>query len=130
MKLKLQRVIQIKRVFSPLIRVKLPSKLAYKIFKFIQAVELEEKFFSEKIREIANEYGQRDTEGKFLTDEQEQLVIQADKRESFDKAMSELNEVEVEIPDISFTVDELSPIPLSILDMELLKDFIKEDANG
>lgn len=127
MKLKLQQLVQIKKVFMPLVRVKLPSKLAYKIFKYIKAIELEENFFSEKIREIANEYGQKDTHGKFLTDENEQLIIPEEKREAFSKAMSELNELEVETPDTFFTVDELAPLPLSVLDMELLKEIIKEE---
>ncbi len=127
MKLKLQQISQIKKVFEPMVRVKLPAKLAYKVYKFVREVESEENFFTEKIREIANEYGKKDADGKFMTDENEQLLIQEDKQEAFRNAMTELNGLEVDVPDTSFTVDELAPLPLSVLDMEILKDFIKEE---
>jgi len=125
--MKIQKVAQVKGVFSPLVRTKLSPKIAYKLLKFIKALEFDENFFNSKLREIVNEYAEKDEKGKLRADEKGNIVVSEDKQEAFKKAIDELNDIEVTTPDIKFTLDELQGLTLSVVDMSIIEDFIKEE---
>ena len=54
------------------------------------------------------------------------IRIVEDKIAEAEKAMRELNEIEVEVPNIKFTLDELDELKLSVADMFALDAFIEE----
>ena len=122
----IQKLIQAKGVFSPLIRQKLSPKLSYKLLKFIRSIEAEEEFYNSKLREIINEYCKKDDEGKFVIENGEVVFIEDTESEGR-KSIEELNNTEVESPNISFTLDELQDVALSVVDIAKIEDFIKEE---
>ena len=122
----IQKLIQAKGVFAPLIRQKLSPKLSYKLLKFIRSIEAEEEFYNSKLREIINEYCKKDDEGKFVIENGEVVFIEDTESEGR-KSIEELNNTEVESPNISFTLDELQDVALSVVDIAKIEDFIKEE---
>ncbi|WP_251183412.1 hypothetical protein [Anaerocaecibacter muris] len=126
--MKIGQLLKIKGVFTPFIRMRLPPRLSYKLLKFIKAIEFEEEFFNTKFRELLQDCGKKDENGKFVLDNNGNIVLE--KSDEFKKAIEELNNIEVTVPDISFTLDELQNLTLSVLDIAIIEDFIKEDANG
>ena len=124
--MKIQKLIQAKGVFAPLVRLKLSPKLSYKLLKFIRSVELEEDFFNSKLREIFEEYCEKDAEGKFVI-EDGRVVLKPETKAEGEKALAELNDTDVEAPAIEFTLDELQGLTLSVIDMAKIEDFIKEE---
>lgn len=125
--MKLKKLIQVKGIFVPFIRTKLPAKLSYKILKFIRAVEFEEKFLNDKLKEIIGEYGKKDENGKFVLDKDGNIVIQEDKVDACNKAVEELDELEVNAPEIKFDLAELDSLTLSVVDIAIIEDFINKE---
>lgn len=125
--MKLKKLVQVKGVFTPLIRTKLTPKLSYKILKFIRAIEFEERFFNEKLREIIDEYGKKGEDGKFLFDKDDNILIKEEKVEDCNKAIAELDELEVTPPAVRFTLDELENLSLSVVDMAIIEEFIVQE---
>lgn len=124
--MKLQELVKIKSVFAPIVRLKLSPKLSYKIMKLLKEIEFDETFLNSKIKELIDEYGERDKSGKFVI-ESGNIVIQKDKEQECQKALLELNNLEVDNPTCSFTLNELQEITLSVQDMAIIENLIKEE---
>lgn len=100
----------------------LPLKSAYKLNKIRRAAEQESEFYSEKFQDILKKYAKTDENGNFIFgDGGEQILIQEDKIEECNKAVEDLQNLEVEIEtyglkiddfgeDLSCTPDELEAI--------------------
>lgn len=109
----------------PLIQEKLSPKLSYKLMKFVRKIDVEEDFYNKKINELVDKYGERDGENKLIHTDTG-VKIQEDKISICNLELQEIEDVEVDTPDITFTLDELSEIKLSVRDMFFLQDFIAE----
>lgn len=88
--------------------VNLPLKGAYKINKIRKAVEKEGEFYSSKFQEIVNTYAKKDDNGNIVFSEDgEQIIIQDDKIEECNQALSELQKLEIEIDNCNLTIEDL-----------------------
>lgn len=127
--MKIQALLQVKGVFAPFARTKLPVKLSYKLLKFFRAVEVEEQFFNSKIHDIIEEYGEKDEKGNFVLLENGNIKFDDNKKVELETTLKELNDIEVTPPDITFTLEELNELTLSVQDIAIIENFIKEDNN-
>lgn len=123
--MKIGKLIYIKGVFTPLCQEKLSPRLSYKLMKFISKIEIEEAFFNEKMKEIIDAYAEKGEDGNFIALDGG-IKIKDECKIECNKALAELHAVEVEAPNITFTLDELSEVKLSVEDMMALDEFIKE----
>lgn len=110
------------------IKDRAPSiKTAYKMNKIYERAVQEQAFIQEQQQKIAEKYAQRDEKGNLiLTDDKTDILVEPSKMNECKKALRELVEIEVELPDYSFTLDELEPLKLSINDLQPLMNFICE----
>ena len=110
------------------IKDRAPSiKTAYKMNKIYERATQEQTFIQEQQQKIAEKYAQRDEKGNLiLTDDKTDILVEPSKMNEYKKALRELVEIEVELPDYSFTLDELEPLKLSINDLQPLMNFICE----
>lgn len=114
------------KVFNQVAQTKISSKLAYKIMKLCKSVATDEEFYNNKRSEIINEYAVRDENGQIVMSDDGMISIMQDKIPEAEKALRELNEIEVDAPNIKFTLDELDELKLSVADMFALDAFIVE----
>ena len=114
------------KIFEKFAQTKLSSKLAYKIMKFCKSVASEEEFYNTKRSEIINAYAIKDDNGQLAVDNNGMISIMPDKIDEANAALQELNSIEVEAPNIKFTLDELEGLELSVVDMFALDAFIEE----
>jgi hypothetical protein len=114
------------KVFNQVAQMKISSKLAYKIMKLCKSVATEEEFYNNKRNEIINEYAVKDENGQIVVSDDGMISIMQDKIPVAEKALRELNEIDVDVPDIKFTLDELDELKLSVADMFALDAFIVE----
>lgn len=114
------------KIFNQVAQTKVSSKLAYKIMKLCKAAIAEEEFYNNKRNEIINEYAVRDEDGKISVSDDGMISIVKDKIQEAEMALKELNEIEVDVPNIKFTLDELDELKLSVADMFVLDAFIEE----
>lgn len=107
-------------------RTDLPIKLVYKLTKFFEVVNKEAEFYREELAKILNEYAERDEEGKIATtDDGLSVKIKKGCLAVCEEKLQELADLEVEAPDIKFTMDEL-PEGLSVQELSYLMPFIEE----
>lgn len=114
------------KVFNQVAQTKISSKPAYKIMKLCKSVATDEEFYNNKRSEIINEYAVRDENGQIAMSDDGMISIMQDKIPEAEKALRELNEIEVDAPNIKFTLDELDELKLSVADMFALDAFIVE----
>lgn len=116
--MKLLKVLQSKTVFAAHRAEPLPTALSYKIYKFLSAIRGDETFYAERLQGIIKKYNANIVNGKLQTTDDKQGALVAEVRD--------LENVEVDAPDMVFTIDELSPIQFSVAEIETICDFILE----
>lgn len=114
------------KIFNQFAQTKISSKLAYKIMKFCKSVAVEEEFYNTKRNEIIDTYAVKDEDGQVVVSDDGMISIVPDKMGEANAALQELNGIEVEVPNIRFTLEELEGLELSIVDMFALDAFIEE----
>lgn len=100
----------------------LPLKGAYKLNKIRKAVDKEGEFYTERFQEIIDTYAKKDEKGNLVfSDDGEQIMIQDDKIDECNKALIDLQELEVQIENYNLTIDdfgedfECTPDELAVL---------------
>ena len=125
MKLQLQKILNFSQFYSLTTSRSLPIKTAYKLSKLATAVETEVTFYQTKLREILNEYCLVDDNGNYvLTDDGQGFKIQPGKEVECNQAMADLHSLEIELPNITFSIDEFDGLELRIQDLNGIMPFI------
>ena len=113
MKLSFQKCLGLKESCGSLVETKMPIEISYKIMKIIQAIEREENFFSKKMNEIIQEFGDKKENGELIFLENGNIKIKDGKEQECQKEIKELNELEIELPDYKIKLEDLNNISLS-----------------
>ena len=86
----------------------LPLKGAYKLNKIKKAVEKEGEFYTEKFQEIVEKYAKHDDNGQLVFSEDgNQIMIKDGMVEECNKALEDLQNLEVEIETYGFNLNDL-----------------------
>ena len=86
----------------------LPLKGAYKINKIRKDVEKEAEFYSEKFQEILDKYSKKDENGNMVFSEAgDQIMISDGMVDECNEALTNLQNLEVEINNYNLTIDDL-----------------------
>ena len=126
MKLKMYEIIDLPTIFCKLKGQKLPFNTAYKIVLFTQEVQKHVDFYQETFRNLLTEYGQKDEQGNLVPtgDGQGILLVEETMSEAYTK-LGELRDLEVELPDSKFSVDDFDGIEISPEEMMIIMPFIE-----
>lgn len=124
--MKILLLLNAKNIFTQLNQVKLPSQLAYKIMKFCKSVDIEQEFYYQKKKEIIDTYAEKDAFGNVIVNNDNTVKILDGKLQEATDAMNELNNMEVDVPNIKFSLAELDGLKLSVADMYTLDSFIED----
>ena len=88
--------------------VNLPLKGAYKLNKIRKDLDKESDFYNEKFQEIVEKYSHKDENGEIVFNEDgSQIMIQEDLIDECDKALTDLQGLEVEVENYNLTIDDL-----------------------
>lgn len=127
MKLKMQQIIEFQKFYNNVKNIKLPLKTAYKLNKLITQINTESSFYQQKFSEIINEFGKRDENGELVySSDKTSIEIEDARRDECLQKIEELQNLEVDISGIDFTIEELEGLNLTISEVECLMPFIKE----
>lgn len=102
----------------------LSLKTAYKFNKILQSIESDLKFFSTKYQEIISTYCVKDGQG-VPVESDGTFQILGGKSKECQGALNELYQFEVEKPNVTFTIDELEGLDLTVLELQTLMPFIE-----
>ncbi len=111
--MKLQTIETLQSSLTQLKSQEMPLRLSYKFSKLLSKIEKDSEFFTEKTREVILKYAEKDENGNLVQTEDGNIRIQTGKIEEANKAMMELNDIEVEDINITFTLDELDSLSIA-----------------
>ena len=123
--MKIKQLVQITQVLEKFVNEKLSIKFSYKIMKFLKATEADMTFYKEKLTKIIEEYGERAEDGSIKMIDNN-FKIKENEIENFNKAYFELEEIEIELPNIKFNLNELEEIKISPAELYILDNLIEE----
>lgn len=127
--MKMFEILELERILQKLVKKQLPLRTLYKVDKLIKLVEKEKDFYQTQFQALVDTYAEHDEDGKYIyTDESAEAVkIIPDKITECQSKMNELINIEIsDVPDISFTFEELDSLTLSYAEARPLMIFIKE----
>ena len=110
--------------------IKLPVATAYKFSTLFKALKEHSSFYQDELTKIIEEYALRDDDGKIISLGQDTVKLQEDKLDEAQKSFAELSELEVEVPDVKFSLEELEKLELTVSDLEILTYFIQNEKQG
>ena len=127
--MKMFEILELEGLLQKLTHKELPIRTLYKVDKLIKLVGKEKDFYQTQFQALVDTYAERDENGNYLyTDESAEAVkIIPDKIAECQSKMNELVNIEItDVPDISFTFEELDSLTLSYAEARPLMNFIKE----
>lgn len=128
MTLNMNQGIELQGLISRLRNEKVSIKTAYKFNKLITILEKELSFYNEELAKIIDQYAQKDKDDNpILSDDKTSIQIIKDKIDECQQKMEDLSSIEFEVKGISFKIDELKDINLTILEMRSLMPLIEEE---
>lgn len=124
--MKMYEVLDLQGLYNNIATIKLPLKTTYKFTRLMKRAEEEIAFYQEKFREIVEEYGVKENgEYKFTPDGQSIVIIEGKEAECNTKLL-ELRNLEVQIDNIKFSIEELEGIDVSIQELSCLMSLIED----
>ena len=107
-KVTMEQIIDFRNNINFFADANLPLKGAYKINKIRKEVEKEAEFYSEKFQEILNKYSKKDEDGNMVFSENgDQIMINDGMVDECNEALTNLQNLEVEINNYNLTIDDL-----------------------
>lgn len=123
----MSEALKFKTIYNKISEQALPVKTAYKLSRLFRMLNTEIEFYTDKLSTLVDQYAQKDENGnRVSTEDGTGIKIQPDKMTEFQKELNELLELQVDTGDISFTLDELSSVKLTLEEFDNFVPFIKE----
>lgn len=97
----------------------------YKFIKISKVIREEEEYVNEQQYLLLKQYAELDEKGNFIRKEDGGYKIRQECVEECGMKLIQINNREVQLPDIYFSLDELEPLGLTLGELELLEPFIK-----
>jgi predicted ATPase len=123
-------LINAKRAFSNYLDAKMPPALAYKIMTLVRAAETEEAFYQKELQKLIEQYGKRNADGSLAATEDGNVLLSEDTLQECRQKVDELEALDVDAPNISFTLDELSCVSMTVREMNAISVFISDDGQA
>lgn len=124
--MKMYEIIELQNLYNSIAHIKLPLKTTYKFARLEKRAEEELSFYQKKFREIVEEYGVKENGQYKMSPDGQSIIIISGKEEECNEKLAELRNLEVDIKDIKFSIDELEGIDVSIAELSCLMSLIED----
>ena len=124
--MKMYEILDFSKVYNSIKDEKMSIKTAYKLNKLIKKIEEENTFYNIKFHEIIEQYAEKNDQGEYQYIDENSIKIKEGKEQECYKKISELQNLEIETPNITFSIEELGDINLTIDTVNMLMPFIEE----
>ena len=124
--MKMFEILELQNLYNSIVNIKLPLKTTYKFTRLMKRAEEEISFYQEKFREIVEEYGVKENGEYKLTPDGQSITIISGKEAECNAKLAELRNLEIDINNIKFTIEELEGIDVSISELACLMPLIED----
>lgn len=123
----MSQIVSFQKFYESIKNTKLPLKTAYKLSKLAAKINSELSFYQQKYSEIISEYGKRDENGNYIySPDLNSIEIVEGRQEECLQKIKELQNLEVDINEINFSISELDGLNLTVSEMDCLLPFVLE----
>lgn len=127
MKTTMLKVLDLRDLYTKISAQPLPISTTYKLSKLFNAIKSESEFYSTHLDEIIATYGKKDENGQYiLTEDKSGVQIDPANISEVEYKLQELWNIEVELPDVKFTLTELEKLELTVQEFNNLLPFIED----
>lgn len=126
MKFTMIQVLAIQKIYESIKDQVLPLKTTYKLTKLYKAVDEEVVFFYNELKKILEEFGDREEDGSLKYLSNGNVSIKAGCQIEAQRRVDELNRLEVELPDVKFSIEEMEAVKLTVEQFNNFLSFIEE----
>lgn len=124
--MKMYEVLELQSLYNSISNTKMPLKTTYKFTRLMRLAEKEIEFYQTKFREIIEEYGVKENGELKLSEDGLSVLLIPGKEEECNQKVIELRSLEVPIEGITFTIEELEGIDVSIQELNCIMSLIEE----
>jgi hypothetical protein len=126
MTIKMYKITGFPSFFSKVKSQKMSFKTSYRLTLLANEIQKHLDFYQEGFRNLLMEYSKKDENGNPLPTEDGQgvLLVEETINEAYEK-LAELRELDVELPDTKFSVDDFGSVELSPEEMVVIMPFIE-----
>ena len=97
----------------------------YKMLLIKKKIKEDLELVEEQYQILLNLYGEVNEEGECVKTEDGGIKIKEGYQSECQKKIQEFNQLDVTIPDVYFTIEELESLNLTLFELEVLEPFIK-----
>lgn len=127
MQITIQKILNFSVFYAAVKDQKLPLKTAYHLSKLANAIDSEIQFYHNKLQGIIAQYAEKDENGQpKLTDDGMNIKLCAGVEEECYSAINELQQLEVELPDIHFSIDDFANVELTPIEFGAVMPFVED----
>lgn len=124
--MRMYEAISFGNLYAQIKDAKLPLKTAYKFSKLTRLLEKELTFYQEEFAKIVDVYANKNEDGKPIYIDGETIEIVPGKEKECADKVYELRNLEIQIDGISFTIQELEALSLSIEEISCIISLIED----
>lgn len=125
MTIKMSEIINFSYFYNEVKSAKLSFKVLYRLSNLAKAIDEKTVFYHEKLQEILQEYGQFDENGNIIpTEDGNGVKVRPGTEVECVSKINELQNLDVELPDIKFDIDEFGDIELTMEVFNLITPFL------
>lgn len=115
--MKLYEVLSIQNFYNLVRDAKLPIKTTYKLTRLIRRVEEETHFYQTEFAKIVDEYALKENGELVYSDDMTSIKIIEGKEDECSAKIVELKNLEIDLSEFKFSIEEFEKLELSINDM-------------
>ena len=115
--MKLYEILAIQGFYNLIKDAKLPIKTTYKLARLMRRVEEETQFYQTEFAKIVDEYGLKENGQLVYSDDMASIKIIEGKENECNSKIIELKNLEIDMSEFSFSIEEFDKLELSITDM-------------
>lgn len=106
---------------------KLPFKTSYHLALLAQEIEKHINYYQEQFRNILMDCGKKDDNGNLIpSDDGQGIMLIGEKANEAYEKIAELRNLEVTLPDYTFSVEDFAKVELTLEEMAVIMPFIKD----
>jgi hypothetical protein len=124
--MKMYEILDLQTLYNSIANTKLPLKTTYKFTRLMKRAEEEISFYQERFREIIEEYGVKENGEYKLTEDGQSILIIPGKEIECNNKLAELRNLDVLIENITFSIEELEVLNVSISELSCLMPLIED----
>lgn len=124
--MKMYEVLGLQNFYTSVQDKKMPIKTTYKLSRLASKVEKEIEFYSKEFAKIVDTYAQKENGELVYSEDMTSIKIIPGKEDECSEKIYELKEIEVDLGDFSFSLEEFEDLDLTLAEMSSILPFIKD----